>query len=257
MMKTVAIIQARMSSSRLPGKIMTDIAGKPMLQHVINRVQKARMLDLVLVATSENEEDDVVARFCHETGISCFRGSLDDVLDRYYQAAKYVKASVIVRITADCPLLDPHVIDKVVMIFSKGNFDYVSNIIECTYPDGLDTEVFSLRALEYAWQKAKLKSEREHVTPYIRKHPEIFRMANVSHTENVSSMRWTVDEPQDLDFIRIVFKHIGNSDFCMEEVLNLLKQHPEICIKNANIKRNEGYLKSLREDSMVEDKGVM
>ena len=249
--RIVAIIQARMSSSRLPGKVMEDINGKPMLYHVVKRAQKAKMIHLVAIATSEHSNDDIIESFCKENNIRCFRGNLDDVLDRYYQAAIHFGALVIVRLTADCPLLDANVIDTVIRTFSEGNFDYASNVLECSYPDGLDTEVLSFETLERAWREARMKSEREHVTPYIRNHPEIFRLANVSHADNISHMRWTVDEQEDLDFVRSVFKQLMHTSFGMKEVLDLLKKHPELSIKNAGFERNEGYLRSLREDRMV------
>ncbi len=247
----VAIIQARMSSRRLPQKVMAEIIGKPMLYHVVKRAERAEMINKVIIATSDHCADDTIEAFCKDNAVNCFRGSLDDVLERYYQAARYFKAEVIVRLTADCPLLDPDVIDRVIETFFRGGYDYVSNMLECSYPDGLDTEVFSFEALERAWREAKLKSEREHVTPYIRNHPELFRLGNVSHMENISHMRWTVDDPRDIDFVRSVFERLGNSHFGMKEILNLLKKHPELSAKNAGIERNEGYLKSLREDCTV------
>ncbi len=252
--KTVAIIQARMSSSRLPGKVMAEISGKPMLYHVVKRIERAKMIDLVTVATSDLRSDNIVEGFCRDNGIRCFRGDLDDVLDRYYRAAKYFGAQIIIRLTADCPLLDPDIIDRVVKTFSEGAFDYVSNVMEYTYPDGLDTEVFTLEALERAWREARLKSEREHVTPYIRNRPEIFRLANVSHREDISHLRWTVDCPQDMNFVRSVFEQFGDSFFSMGEILDLLNQRPELSSMNAGIETNAGYLKSLREDGMVEPK---
>jgi spore coat polysaccharide biosynthesis protein SpsF len=240
-MKTVAIIQARMTSTRLPGKVLAEVAGKPMLYLVVSRAQHTRTLDLTVVATSDRPTDDVLAKFCSEAKISCFRGSEDDVLDRYYQAAKQFKADVIVRLTADCPLLDPVVIDRVVHVFESGSYDYVSNTIRPTYPDGLDTEVFLYRALERAWRGARLKSEREHVTPYIWRQPTLFRLFNVEHAEDLSSLRWTVDEPQDLEFVRAVYSYFGSSSFGMIEILDLLRERPELSRINAGIKRNEGY----------------
>ncbi|HLA29185.1 MAG TPA: glycosyltransferase family protein [Syntrophales bacterium] len=252
--RTVAIIQARMSSSRLPGKVMAEISGKPMLYHLVKRAERAKLIDLVTVATSDIRSDDIIEDFCKNNDIRCFRGNLDDVLDRYYQAAKYFGAQIIIRLTADCPLLDPDIIDNVVRKFSEGNFDYVTNVMEYTYPDGLDTEVFTFEALERACQKARLKSEREHVTPYLRNHPELFRLANVSHRKNISHLRWTVDEPRDLDFVRSVYDQLEGSYFGMQEILDLLKLHPELSSKNAGIESNAGYLKSLREDCPVEPK---
>jgi spore coat polysaccharide biosynthesis protein SpsF len=247
-MKTVALIQARMSSSRLPGKVLKDIAGQPMLLHVIRRAKQASSIDLVAVITSTHKDDDPIGILCKENGIPCFRGSLDDVLDRYYQAAIYFQADIVVRLTADCPLLDPKIIDKVVQAFHKGAFDYVSNTLECTYPDGLDTEIFRFGALERAWKEAGLKSEREHVTAYIYKHPELFRLGSVKQEPDLSSLRWTVDTPQDLDFVRIIYNLIKDVDFGMHEILKLRKTHPEVLKLNSGQQRNEGYLRSLQED---------
>ena len=174
--KVLAIIQARMGSTRFPGKVMTDLAGRPLLDHVVKRAQQAHMLTLVRVATSDCPADDIIAQFCKEEEIPYFRGSEEDVLDRFYHAAEHFSADVIVRLTADCPLLDPEIIDRVVKFFQSGEYDYVSNTrIEPTYPDGLDTEVFRYSALERAWREACLRSEREHVTPYIWKQPTLFR----------------------------------------------------------------------------------
>ena len=165
-MRTVAIIQARMQATRLPGKVLADLEGKPVLRRVVDRARRASTLDAVVVATSDNPADDVLAGFCREFGTDCFRGSRDDVLDRYRRAAECFQAEVVVRLTADCPLLDPQVIDRVVRAYGQGEFDYVSNALECTYPDGLDTEVFSYKSLERAWREARRQSEREHVSSY-------------------------------------------------------------------------------------------
>lgn len=249
-MKTVAIIQARMGSTRLPGKVMADVAGRPLLYHVVKRAQQARTLDLVIVATSDQPADDVVARFCAEANIPCFRGSEDDVLDRYYQAAKNHEAAVVVRLTADCPLLDPSVIDKVVQAFRAGYYDYVSNVVPPTYPDGLDTEVFRVDALERAWREALVKSDREHVTPYIAEQPDLFRLGNVSYPQDLSGLRWTVDRPEDLEFVRRVHDYLGPApSFGMMAILALLREHPELMEINSGIQRNKAYQKPLREDA--------
>jgi spore coat polysaccharide biosynthesis protein SpsF len=247
-MKKVALIQARMSSSRLPGKVLKDIVGSPMLIRVIQRAVSAKTIDLVAVITSNHADDNAIEQLCDHHSILCYRGSLNDVLDRYYEAALHFQADVIVRITADCPLLDPIIVDKVIDAFQNGRFDYVSNTLECTYPDGLDTEVFRFETLKQAWQEAALKSEREHVTAYMVKHPEFFRLGSVKHEEDLSSLRWTVDTPRDLEFIRCIYKHFGNGDFGMEEILAYVENHPEIQTINAGQERNEGYHKSLRED---------
>ncbi len=248
-MKTVAIVQARMASSRLPGKVLADVSGRPMLDHVIRRARWARLLNVVSVATSRGSADDAVARFCSDSGVSCFRGSEADVLDRYYRAALELDADIVVRLTGDCPLLDPAVIDKVIRCFHEGDHDYVSNTLEPSYPDGLDTEVFRRQALERAWREAQLASEREHVTPYIWNHPELFRLANVRHDRDLAGLRWTVDEPEDLQFVRRIYEHFGaERPFGVAEILALLAEHPELGRVNVRFRRNEGYQASVEGD---------
>ncbi|MGD0657626.1 MAG: glycosyltransferase family protein [Syntrophorhabdales bacterium] len=244
----VAVIQARMSSTRLPAKVLMDIAGKPMLYHVVMRARRAKRINLVTVATSTHPDDDPVSLFCSAGEVPCFRGSLDDVLDRFYQAARHFNAGAVVRITADCPLLDPEVMDRVVQAFLEVNVDYASNTLKCTYPDGLDVEVFSMDSLEKAWRQAELKSEREHVTPFIYNHQDIFSALNVRHATDLSALRWTVDEKEDLAFVRAVYDRLGTI-FGMKEVLSLVRQFPELQATNAGFVRNEGYLKSLQEDN--------
>lgn len=250
-MKTVAIIQARMASTRLPGKVLADVAGRPMLHFVVTRAQRAKNLDQVVVATSTEASDDLIAEFCATERIAVFRGNESDVLDRYRNAAERFAAGVVVRLTADCPLLDAEVIDKTVDFFRRGDFDYASNTIEPTYPDGLDTEVFTRAALETAWRDARLKSEREHVTPYIHKNPEMFRLGIARHTTDLSGARWTVDEPQDLEFVRAVYAHFGRTDFGMMEIIEMLTAQPQLSRINCDLERNAGYLKSLREDELL------
>ncbi|NER37086.1 MAG: aminotransferase class III-fold pyridoxal phosphate-dependent enzyme [Oscillatoria sp. SIO1A7] len=246
-MNVVAIIQARMASTRLPGKVLADIAGKPMLWHIVKRVGQAKTLSRVVVATSNNSSDDPVVELCLEAGIDFVRGSEADVLDRYYQAAKTHAADAIVRITADCALIDTQAIDRVVSVFEKSGYDYVTNTLRYTYPDGLDTEVFTFEALQQAWQEARKPSEREHVTPYIRFSGK-FRIQNVEHDLDLSSYnyQWSVDEAADLEFVRQVYRHLGERpEFGMQDVLNLLEKRPELqVIQQAKIS-NEGYYRSL------------
>ena len=250
-MKIVAIIQARMTSRRLPGKVLADVCGKPLLHCVVCRVRQARTLNLFAVATSDHSSDDVIEKFCQINVVPCFRGSQDDVLDRYYRAAKHFQADIIVRLTADCPLLDPAIIDKVVENFITGNFDYCSNTQEPSYPDGLDTEVFTWNALERSWQEAHLPSEREHVSPYITKNPDLFRLGSVKHNQNLSELRWTVDQPEDLDLIREIYRHLPNKEhFRLDDLLALYRAHPEFGVINCGIARNEGYRKSLQDDTL-------
>jgi glutamate-1-semialdehyde aminotransferase/spore coat polysaccharide biosynthesis protein SpsF (cytidylyltransferase family)/predicted dehydrogenase len=246
----VAIIQARMGSSRLPGKSLAAIENRPMLWHVIQRVKRASLVDRVLVATSTSSLDDAIEQMCRENGVHCYRGSENDVLDRFYSAARAEKASQVVRITADCPLIDPEVIDRVVRRFQRGDLDYASNAMVRSYPDGLDTEVFSFSALERAWHEAAKTSEREHVTPYLRS--EKFRTANVEcdSTTLYQHYRWTVDETADLEFIREVYRAFrGKEHFGMKDVLTLIEKNPGLEKMNSEIVSNRGYYKSLFADA--------
>ena len=246
----VAIIQARMSSSRLPGKALADVAGHPMLWHVAGRVRDARRVDKVVVATTDQPSDDAIAALCQQEGIACFRGSENDVLDRFYHAAKSFAADIVVRITADCPLIDPEVIDKVIARFQGGDCDYVSNAIRYTYPDGLDTEVFSFTSLQQAWREASKPAEREHVTPYLRAGK--FRVENVESESPVlpGEYRWTVDHLADLEFVRLVYEAFsGNGHFGHREVFQLLRERPQLASIQADTITNEGYYKSLYQQA--------
>lgn len=255
MSEVTVIIQARMGSTRLPSKVMSQISGKPMLWHLIDRVQKCHNVDLIVVATTTRKEDLVIKELAEKSGVKAYCGSEDDVLDRYYQAAKLYGSEVVVRITADCPLIDPYLIDRMVRYFedSKDKLDYVGMGTPNHYPDGLDTEVFSFKALEKAWKEAKLESEREHMTSYIWKNEKLFRIGSVALEKDLSSLRWTVDEEKDLRFVREVYKHLYKEGqiFATDEILELLSKRPELLDINQGIQRNEGYAKSLREDSII------
>ena len=251
-MKTLIIIQARLGSTRLPGKVLADICGQPMLARVVERVRLARTAQQVVVATTSAAHDDELARFCAAHGIECFRGDENDVLDRYFQAAKKFEATTVVRITADCPLIDPQVIDRVTEIFQQGGVDYASNTLETTYPDGLDTEVFSFAALEQAWREATKTSEREHVTPYLRNSGK-FRVRNVANDLGVSfaAHRWTVDEPADLEFVRAIYRNLNGHAFGMCDVLALLEKDSALKKTQGTAIMNEGYYKTLYEQSVA------
>lgn len=253
--RVVAIIQARMGSARLPGKILADIAGRPMIWRVVNRVRMAQTVDHVVVATTTGPADDEVAAYCLGEGIACFRGSEDDVLDRYYQAARQFRADVVIRVTADCPFIDPGVIDHIVTAFGTGDCDYATNVIRYTYPHGLDTEVFSFAALEAAWHEAKQPSEREHVTPYIRNTPGRFRRLNVENETDLSGLqlRWTVDEPADLAFARACYASLGDlaATFGFRDLVALLEREPSLRAINQTVRGHEGYFKSLAEDEPI------
>lgn len=261
-MKVTCIVQARIGSTRLPGKVLKKILGRPMLWYQIDRLKQSKLIEQIVIATTRRKEDQQIVDFCKENAVDFYfyRGSAEDVLDRYYQAARKFKADPIVRITADCPLIDPKVSDKVIKYYLENSdkFDHVSNDGSPTYPDGLDTEIFSFAALEKAWREARKTSEREHVTPYIWNHPEIFRLGTVKNDVDLSYMRWTVDEERDLKFVREVYRNLYKEGqiFYMEEILNLLKQQPSLLKINAGIIRNVGYIESLMKDKLVEQKGA-
>lgn len=229
---SVAIIQGRMTSQRLPGKTMADIRGKPMFLHSVRRAEAAGVFDEVIMATSDDATDDPIAAACDANGVRCFRGSLNDVLGRYHGAALAAGADIVTRLTADCPLLDPDVIRAVVTALDTDTNDYVSNVLRRTYPKGLDTETFTMAALAKAHEEAMLPPEREHVTPYIHAHPELFRTGHVTREPDLSRLWWTVDEPRDLEFARAVFAGIGRDIFGLEDVLDFLRRHPDIATIN-------------------------
>jgi spore coat polysaccharide biosynthesis protein SpsF len=246
----IAVLQARMSSTRLPGKVLLPLLAVPMLSRQIERVRQARSLDQIIVATSTAPGDDAIAAECERTGVSCSRGSLDDVLDRFHHAVEPTSATVVVRLTGDCPLICPEIIDGVVALREQGQFDYASNAHERTFPDGLDVEVVTRDVLMSAWRHGLLPSEREHVTPYIWKHPELFRIGSYRNPIDYSALRWTVDERADYALVSVIFERLypSNPRFRMADVLQLLEAEPELGQMNAGIQQNEGYLKSLDAD---------
>lgn len=252
-MKITAIVQARMESTRLPGKVMKEIVGKPMLWHIIERLKKAKLLDNIMIATTDKEIDKPILKLAEDSGVDRYAGSEEDVLDRYYQAATKSNVDGIVRITADCPLIDPGLTDMVIRRYSMGDCDYATNGLVQTFPDGLDVEVFSYATLETAWKEAGWASEREHVAPYIRKNPDKFKLVNIESSVNLSHLRWTVDEAEDMEFVRQVYKYLYKEAqiFSMEDILELLRKHPNLEKINQGIPSNEGYDKSLREDRIV------
>lgn len=248
-----AIIQARTGSTRLPNKIFMDLCGYPDIYHVYNRVKQSEKINKVIIATTSSIMDDQVEKFCETNNILCFRGSEQDVLDRFYKCGKrfgLVNSDRIIRITADCPFVDPDIIDILIDLFDKGNVDYVSNTHPSTFPDGLDVEVFGFEALSVAWNEAKLPSEREHVTPYIVNHPEKFRICNYDNSTDLSSLRWTLDEYEDYVMINKIYKALYEDGkiFKMSEILSYIEENPMISKINDKFIRNEGYLKSLQID---------
>lgn len=251
-MSTIAIIQARTGSVRLPGKVLLKLEDKTILEHVIDRVSKSKLVNVVVVATTTSPADNEIAGLCEYMNVPVYRGAIDDVLDRYYQTARLFKAEQVVRITADCPMIDFEIIDSVVSTHMKKNVDYTSNSLKETFPNGVDVEVFTMKALEMAWMSAKLKSEREHVTPYIKKNDKIFKLFTCLSPIDLSKKRWTVDNIEDYEFAKHVFANVykKNHSFVMKDVLNYVSDNPAVEKINSHIARNEGYMKSLKEDGL-------
>jgi spore coat polysaccharide biosynthesis protein SpsF len=258
-MKVVALVQARMGSTRLPGKVLMDIGGMSMLGRVVRRVQRTRLVQQTIVAATRESADEPIVRECEHLGVEVVRGSEQDVLDRFYQAASFCGATSVVRITSDCPLIDPGVIDRVVRAFQRHGPDYASNVLRRTYPRGLDTEVISYSALERAWREAIEPYQRVHVTPYLYQHPERFRLLSVtrwtgaaappSHASQPATRsrrlsadagqhRWTVDTQEDLSFVQEVYRRLGNDDsFRWTDVLDLLAQDPALAELNRSVRQ--------------------
>ncbi len=252
-MNIIAMIQARMGSSRLSGKVLHDLCGEPVLTHVINRVKASNKVTETVVLTTVNKLDLPIIKLCSEKNIRVFAGSEEDVLDRYYQFSKLCAVDHIIRITSDCPFMDPEVIDHIIDEHIKNNNDYTSNTLIETYPDGEDVEIFTFAVLEKAWREAKLLSEREHVTPYIKKNEDIFKLKNIEYKENLSDKRWTLDNKEDFEFISKIYDVLYNQNplFGMKEILEFLKTNEDFEKINKHIERNEGYKKSLKEDKIV------
>lgn len=244
-MHTVAIIQARMGSSRLPGKVLLEIAGQPMLAHVIERTCRAKTIDDVIVATTTDPADAPIEAMCRERGYQVYRGSMFDVLDRFYGAASQAGAQRIVRITADCPVIDPAVIDQVVAAFESSGADFACNRLPPpwprTWPIGLDTEVCSFAGLERAWKEAVLPYEREHVMPYFYDQEGRFKVVVVEHEPDYGEQRWTVDTAEDLRLLREIFDRFnGSNTFSWEDVLQLIRREPQLALINAGVRHKIG-----------------
>jgi spore coat polysaccharide biosynthesis protein SpsF len=235
----VIIVQARMGSSRLPGKVLKPIAGRPMLSYQIERLRRARRPTQIVIATTTVSADDAIAEFCRAEGVFCTRGSQDDVLSRYAEAARVVAAKNVVRVTSDCPLLDPALLDEAIDTFLSvpGGCDYLSNMLEPSWPYGMAVEVFSAKALEEAYAEARDPAEREHVTPFFYWHPQRYRIRSLTHTPNLSRHRWTVDTPEDFEFVSRVLEaiHPVQPEFDMSDVLALLEVHPDWTRINAHV----------------------
>lgn len=253
-MATVAIIQARMGSTRLPGKVLKSILGKPMLGHIVNRVRQAEGVNEVVVATSELATDEQIRQFCSENAITCFAGSEADVLDRFYRAAVSRNADPIIRITGDCPFADPMIIAELIRQYRKGCYDHIGvatgagalHLEQGRFPDGLDAECFSFAALEKAWREAAHGSDREHVTPYIWRNKNIFRIGSLMCEQgDYSHLRWTVDNDADFDLVTKIYEALYSEGrvFLMDDVVRLLMERPDLCEMNRNFIGKEDYEK--------------
>ncbi len=249
--RPVAIVQARLGSSRLPGKVLADVHGAPLLARMLERLRAARTLAAIVVAVPDGETDAPLRDVVRTLGVECFAGSEHDVLSRYAGAASRYGADPVVRLTADCPLIDPMLVDECVTTFLESGSDYCS--LGGSFPDGLDTEVVSASVLGRAHAEARLRSEREHVTPFIWKRPDTFRCTTVAFPERLGFLRWTVDEPRDLALVRAVFERLHRTDrvFGWREVADLLAREPELVALNGGIERNEGYRRSVEADGPV------
>ncbi len=237
----LAILQARMSSSRLPGKVLMPILGRPMLSLQIERALHSRRVDQLIVATSTEKGDDKIESLCNDMNVSCFRGSLNDVLDRFYQAALLHKPEHVVRLTGDCPLVDPVLIDQMITSHVQGDYDITTNAGEDpTFPDGLDAEIISFDILRQAWKEADLLSEREHVTPYIYKNNVRYKINYFRNTTNLSKLRWTVDEEEDFDLVNRIYSalYVKNPDFTTSDILEFLEKNHELKTMNTLYRRN-------------------
>jgi spore coat polysaccharide biosynthesis protein SpsF len=243
------IIQARMGSSRLPGKVMKILDDKnPLLFYVINQLKYSKLIDKIIIATTTLKEDDIIEIFCKSNKIECFRGKENDVLDRHYQCAVNYSLSTIVRIPSDKPLIDPEIVDLGIKIFNEDTYDYVSNFHPYSYPYGTEVEIFSFKTLQKIWKEAKLPSEREHVIPYVFNNQNKFSTHNFLNSENISHLRWEVDRENDLKLVKIIISNIKNEPILTKDIVKFLHDYPEYQKINKNISRNEGHLKSLEED---------
>ena len=244
----LAIIQARMGSTRLPGKVLMKLAGKTALEHVIERVSKLKKINKIIVATSANAEDDKISELCQMLNIACYRGSENDVLDRFYQAAKEFNYSNIIRITGDCPMIDPDIIGQTIKLYEDEKLDYASNVIPPTFPKGLDVEVFTFKALKKAWHKVKSGPQREHVTVYFWQNPKIFKQKHLLNKINLSLKRWVLDYEVDYEFLQKIFNdlYIVKPNFRLKDVLKFLEINPELEKINQGIDRKTELDNSLK-----------
>jgi len=243
------IIQARMGSSRLPGKVMEKLdEDNTVLSYVIRQLKHSKFLDDIVVATTSLKRDEVIVDFLENEGIKYFCGDEENVLDRYYQCAKKFSVSEIVRIPSDKPLIDPDIVDKCIQIFLSKKYDYVTTFLEPSFPYGTEVEIFSFDALEKTWKNAKLPSEHENVTPYIYNNKDKFQIYNVKNSIDLSHLRWVVDRAEDLELVRQLVSKIDKDPILMQDILEVFKSDPKLAEINSNVRHDEGYQKSLKKD---------
>lgn len=240
-MNTIIIVQARMTSTRLPGKVLKKVLDKPLLEYQIERLQRVKLARSIVIATTTNDTDQPIVDLCTKLNVPFFRGSELDVLARYHGAAMTYRADVVVRVTSDCPLIDPQVIDKVIKFYLDHypEYDYVSNTLERSYPRGMDTEIFSIQVLDEIFREASAQPDREHVTPFIYRHPERYNLANVSCAVDYSNHRWTVDTPEDFELVSNIISALypANRFFNMQDCLDLLNKNPEWVKINSHVQQ--------------------
>jgi spore coat polysaccharide biosynthesis protein SpsF len=234
--KITAIVQARMGSTRLPGKVLMDLGGTTVLARVVNRLRRATRVDEIVVATTSSVADEAIVRECERLEVSSYRGSANDVLDRYHQAARIFGAGAVVRITCDCPVIDPELVDETIELFQRQHGDYASNAFPRTYPRGVDVEVFTVTALEQVWRDACEPYEREHVTPYFYEHPELFRLVSKCGRIDYSQYRWTLDTAEDFVLLRTVYARFCNQDdFSWSDIIQLMEREPGLAELNSRV----------------------
>ncbi len=251
MRKVIGILQARTDSTRLPNKVLLPILNTPMIIHQLQRISRSKKLDKLILATSDQKSDNTLAKTVEAYGFECFRGNKDDVLARFYELCKSLdlhKGDLIVRLTGDCPLHDPSIIDELIDFFTVQDLDYAANCIDPVYPDGFDAEIFTFEALEQAFNKAVKPSDREHVTPFIY-NSGFSKTKNIQKNVKMDHLRLTVDEEDDFTLISAIYNHFSHNRFTYKEIIRYLSEHQELIQLNAHIKRNEGYQKSLLEDT--------
>ncbi len=254
----LAILQARFNSTRLPGKVLKKVRAKTLLEIQVSRLNKSHYIDKLVIATSEDILDDAIANMCFDNNIECFRGSLDDVLDRYYQCAKQYNPTHVVRVTGDCPIIDTEVVDQVIKSHLDSQADYTSNALKPTFPDGLDIEIMQYNVLCEIWRKSTLFSEKEHVTQYIYNNKNCFKLNSYTNKTDYSGLRWTVDNPEDFKVVSYIIEELyfENPDFSWKEVLRLYdsEKHKNILSENMDFKRNSGMQSSILKDLEFSEK---